>query len=92
MNGIDGGSLQQLGKDFERARQDADEARRQRHAIAERFERVEGRLPADEQTWNAKCAALALSLDTYDKRLEDARSEYQRMVVERHARRANATC
>lgn len=45
MNGIDGGSLQQLGKDFERARQDADEARRQRHAIAERFERVEGRLP-----------------------------------------------
>ncbi len=86
MNGIDGGSLQQLGKDFERARQDADEARRQRHAIAERFERVEGRLPADEQTWNAKCAALALSLDTYDKRLEDARSEYQRMVVERHAR------
>ena len=86
MNGIDGGSLQQLGKDFERARQDADEARRQRHAIAERFERVEGRLPADEQTWNAKRAALALSLDTYDKRLEDARSEYQRMVVERHAR------
>ncbi len=67
MNGIDGGSLQQLGKDFERARQDADEARRQRHAIAERFERVEGRLPADEQTWNAKRAALALSLDTYDK-------------------------
>ena len=34
MNGIDGGSLQQLGKDFERARQDADEARRQRHAIS----------------------------------------------------------
>ena len=27
-----------------------------------------------------------MSLDTYDKRLEDARSEYQRMVVERHAR------
>ena len=27
-------SLQQLGKDFERARQDADEARRQRHAIS----------------------------------------------------------
>ena len=66
IRGIDGGSLQQLGKDLKRARQDADEARRQRHDIAERFERVEGKMPADERTWDLKRAALAESADTYD--------------------------
>ena len=41
-----------------RVRQDIDEASRQRHAIAERFEQVEGRLPDSEQTWdaNAPCS------------------------------------
>ena len=90
MNGIDGGSLQQLGKDFERARQDADEARRQRHAIAERFERVEGRLPADEQTWNAKRAALASTRTTSVWKTRDPNtSEWWWNVT---PGRANATC
>ena len=45
IRGIDGGSLQQLGKDLQRVRQDIDEARRQRHAIAERFGQVEYSFP-----------------------------------------------
>lgn len=87
MNGIDGGSLQQLGQGLQNAHARTPTRRADNGTPSPNgFERVEGRLPADEQTWNAKRAALALSLDTYDKRLEDARSEYQRMVVERHAR------
>lgn len=86
IQGIDGGSLQQLGKDLQRVRQDIDEASRQRHAIAERFEQVEGRLPDSEQTWDAKRAMLAETLDTYEERLKDANARFQQLVGERHDR------
>ena len=67
-------------------RQDIDEASRQRHAIAERFEQVEGRLPDSEQTWDAKRAMLAETLDTYEERLKDANARFQQLVGERHDR------
>ena len=80
IQGIDGGSLQQLGKDLQRVRHDIDEASRQRHAIAERFEQVEGRLPDSEQTWDAKRAMLAETLGTYEERLKDANARFQQLV------------
>ena len=86
IRGIDGGSLQQLGKDLKRARQDADEARRQRHDIAERFERIEGKLPTDERTWDLKRTALTESADVYDERLDEAQAKYRQLVGELHDR------
>ncbi len=71
---------------LQRVRQDIDEASRQRHAIAERFEQVEGRLPDSEQTWDAKRAMLAETLDTYEERLKDANARFQQLVGERHDR------
>lgn len=86
IRGIDGGSLQQLGKDLQRVRQDIDEARRQRHAIAERFEQVEYRLPDSEQAWDAKRAILAETFDAYEERLRDANVKFRQLVGERHDR------
>lgn len=80
IRGIDGGSLQQLGKDLQRVRQDIDEARRQRHAIAERFGQVEYRLPDSEQAWDAKRAILAKTFDTYEERLRDANVKFRQLV------------
>ena len=71
--------MQQLGNDLQRVRQDIDEARRQRHAIAERFEQVEGRLPNSKQAWDAERAMLTETFDTYEERLRDANAKFTKI-------------
>ena len=78
--------MQRLGNDLQRVRQDIDEARRQRHAIAERFEQVEGRLPNSKQAWDAERAMLTETFDTYEERLRDANAKFRQLVGERHDR------
>lgn len=83
IKGIDGGTAQRLSDDLEHARQNIRDIRAQRQRIAEKFEKVEGPMPVDEASWNAKKDALAQSVKTFDERMEELESKRDAIIGER---------
>lgn len=76
ISGLDDGTLQRLESELDRARRDAEETRKQRTGVQNRFRQAGDTMPTDEEQWYAKREAINNAIESYD--IDKAQRENQR--------------